>query len=193
MSNDVSFVEKIKKNVPNILSAIRLALVPVFVFLYFSEYENGKVWSIIVYVGAVFTDVLDGYIARHFNLITNLGRILDPLADKLMSLTVLTCITITKILPVWLTVAMFVKELLMLSGGTFIHKKVRVDMPPSNIFGKAATVAIFVLCASIMIFENISRGVITALIVIVISLAVLALASYIRTYINIVNKKNKKA
>lgn len=187
-----SFREAVADNVPNILSTIRLCLVPVFAFFYFSHYEHGRLYAVIVYVTAVFTDVLDGYIARRFDITSNFGRIIDPLADKLMTLTVLTSMTISHIMPVWITIIFYVKEILMISGGTFIHRKMRADMPPSNVFGKASAAALFILCASLMIFKNISKGMITALVVLAIALAVCALVSYILTYINLVNKRNNK-
>lgn len=187
-----SLKKSVADNIPNILSTIRLCLVPFFAFFFFSGREHGRVYAVVVYVTAVFTDVLDGYIARRFNITSNFGRIIDPLADKLMTLTVLTCMTIAHIMPVWITVIFYVKEILMISGGTFIHRKMRTEMPPSNVFGKASAAALFVLCASIMIFKNMSMGMVTALVVLTVVLAACALISYILTYVNLVNKRNNK-
>ena len=78
------------KNIPNILSTIRILLVFVFVFLLFGL--NSPVGALIVFLVAGATDVIDGFLARRFNWITNLGKILDPLADKLMQCTVLVCL-----------------------------------------------------------------------------------------------------
>ena len=193
MSSGNRFIRMIGRNIPNILSTIRLLLVPVFAILYFSGRENDRMYSIIVYIAAVSTDILDGYIARQFKLISNFGRIIDPLADKLMALTVLVSITITKIMPIWITVVFFVKELLMFLGGSFIHQKFKLEMPPSNIFGKASAVSLFVLCVSMMMFEDISNVVVTLLTILTLLLAALALSSYIMTYIRVVNNRNKKA
>ena len=66
-------------NIPNILSVIRICLVPVFILVYFEDTPNSNIFATIVYAIASFTDVLDGRIARKYNITTNLGRILDPL------------------------------------------------------------------------------------------------------------------
>ena len=76
-------------NLPNILTTIRLLLIPVFVLVFFSYGTQGLIYGAIIFLIAGFTDVLDGHIARKFNLVTKYGIVLDPLADKLMLLTVL--------------------------------------------------------------------------------------------------------
>ena len=86
------------KNIPNILSFIRLCLVAVFAVLFFSGYTG---WALIVFLVAGATDVIDGFLARRYNWITNLGKILDPLADKTMQCMVLVCLCIDKYIPWW--------------------------------------------------------------------------------------------
>ena len=79
--------------IPNILCYIRILLVPFFVYLYLSEYY----WqSAIVLIVASLTDIADGYIARHFNMITDLGKFIDPVADNLMQFYMLFLITISR-------------------------------------------------------------------------------------------------
>ena len=101
-------------NVPNSLSLFRLLLVPVFVIVFFLGGDNAYIYAALVYVLAEVTDCLDGYIARKFHKITRLGRVLDPLADKLMAFTVLVCIVIESRVPVWAALLFFIKEALML-------------------------------------------------------------------------------
>jgi cardiolipin synthase len=74
---------------------------------------------------AFFTDILDGYLARTFGWVTNIGKLLDPLADKLMTLAVLVCVYLGKHKPAYLTLflLMAVKELLMVAGGVFMAKR----------------------------------------------------------------------
>ena len=73
-----------KRQIPNILSAIRLLAVPVFVAVFFSDIANANIWALVIFVAAELTDILDGYLARRNGWITDVGKILDPLADKLM-------------------------------------------------------------------------------------------------------------
>lgn len=82
------------KNIPNILTVFRLILAPVFVVVFFSGMDNAHTLALIVYIVASFTDFLDGYMARRYNLITELGKVLDPFADKVMLITVLVSLYI---------------------------------------------------------------------------------------------------
>lgn len=138
-------------NIPNILSIIRLGLIPLFIFLFFSAYTNSLIYAIIIFLISGITDVLDGYIARKFNLITKLGTVLDPLADKLMLITVLLCLGIKSYIPLWLPIIVIIKEISMICGGFFLYNKDTVV--PSNIFGKLATF-LFYVSISILYFNN---------------------------------------
>lgn len=82
-------------NTPNTLSLIRIFLVPVFAVLYFLPYSFAPYLAFAIFVLASFTDFLDGYIARKYNLVTDLGKLLDPIADKLLVTTALFLITAT--------------------------------------------------------------------------------------------------
>lgn len=124
-------------NVPNLLSLIRLLLIPVFVTVFFSESPNAGYIAAAIFLIAFMTDVADGYIARKYNLVTKLGRILDPLADKLMKAAAVVCLTIRGDIPLWIILVLLAKELVMLSGGAVMLKKMR-DVPASNWFGKCA-------------------------------------------------------
>ena len=104
-------------SIPNLLSLLRLVLVPVFAVVFFQPAPDAHRWAVLIYLTAFLTDVADGWIARHFNQITKLGRILDPLADKLMTFTVIICITADGIIPLWAVVVFFLKELTMAIGG----------------------------------------------------------------------------
>ena len=108
-------------SIPNLLSLLRLVLVPVFAVVFFQPAPDAHRWAVLIYLTAFLTDVADGWIARHFNQITKLGRILDPLADKLMTFTVIICITADGIIPLWAVVVFFLKELTMAIGGYLMY------------------------------------------------------------------------
>lgn len=133
--------EKIRKlftgvwNVPNALTILRLILIPVFVVLF----RRGQLrWALAVFCAASLTDMLDGYLARKLNQITDFGKLFDPLADKLMVLTALFCQGFAGVFP-WAAVAIVLaKELLMVLGGAFMLGKGVVVY--ANYYGKTAQV-----------------------------------------------------
>ena len=133
--------EKIRKlftnvwTIPNVLTMIRLILVPVFVVLFLNGH---KMASLAVFVAASLTDMLDGYLARKLNQITDFGKLFDPLADKLMVLSAMVCQGIVGVFPWSAIIIVACKELFMVIGGLFMLKKDVVVY--SNYVGKAAQV-----------------------------------------------------
>ncbi len=125
-------------NVPNILSAIRILLVPVFVAVVMSGRPNALVYGMIIFLAAGMTDALDGMIARKYGCETVLGKILDPLADKLMVAAALVCGWLCGVLPLFLPAVYAAKELLQCVLGAVLYKKMK-DMIPSNVLGKITT------------------------------------------------------
>jgi CDP-diacylglycerol--glycerol-3-phosphate 3-phosphatidyltransferase len=155
---------------------------------YFCETGGVKIYAAAVYAAASITDFLDGYIARKYCLISNLGKILDPLGDKLMTLAVLTCITLDNVIPIWVIIAAIIKELLMLIGGVIIRKREGGEIPSSNMIGKTSTVVFFVVCVTLMLFRKIPANVSTLMISAAVILMLIALISYIRTFISVIRK-----
>ena len=133
--------EKIQKlfsnvwTIPNVLTIIRIILIPVFVVLFF---KGEKIAALCVFCAASLTDMLDGYLARKLNQITDFGKLFDPLADKLMVLTAMVCQTFWGPLPLVAVIIVALKELVMVLGGVFMLSKDVVVY--SNYFGKAAQV-----------------------------------------------------
>ena len=121
-------------NVPNVLTMIRIALIPVFVVLFVNDMQKA---ALVVFLAASFTDYLDGYLARKLNQITAFGKLMDPLADKIMVITVFLCQTVTGTLPWPAFVIVLGKEVLMVIGGMFMLNKDVVVY--SNMMGKVAT------------------------------------------------------
>ena len=114
-------------NVPNMLTVIRFFLIPVFVYVFYSpDISNNTLWALVVFIIAGATDLLDGYIARKHNLITKWGKLMDPLADKLMLLTVLISLYIKGIIPEIIIIIVFIKEFLMIGGAIFLYKNRKI-------------------------------------------------------------------
>ncbi len=128
-----------KWNVPNVLSLLRIALVPVFSVLYLLRLDG---WAFAVLLLSGLTDLVDGFVARHFNQITDCGKLLDPLSDKLTQIAVVVCLTTryTELLP--LTVLCFAKELCQAIGGILLLRK-NVQAQGAKWFGKVSTVLFY--------------------------------------------------
>ncbi len=130
-------------NLPNLLSVLRIFMVPAFLYVFFSDFQNSMSISFGIVILAGVTDVLDGYIARKYKLITKIGIVLDPLADKMMLLTVLVSMTVKDMLPIWIMVVVALKECTMILGALVLHNHHEIVMP-ANIYGKAATACFYV-------------------------------------------------
>ena len=125
-------------NVPNVLTLIRLLLVPVYIALFVRGQKNA---ALAVFLAASFTDLLDGRIARKYNLITDFGKLMDPLADKVMVLTAMFSMTIgnkaiAPVIPMAAVILLLAKELFMVIGGALLLKHGLVVY--SIMIGKAA-------------------------------------------------------
>ena len=107
-------------NVPNVLTLIRLGLIPVYWYFILNDHYY---WALAVFVVASLTDLADGIIARKFNQITDFGKLMDPLADKLMSLSVMLSLTIKGVLPWPAPLLLLLKEGTMVVGGLILYSK----------------------------------------------------------------------
>ena len=127
------------KNVPNALTIVRFLLIPIILYFIFTgNYLLGFVFFTI----SGLTDILDGTIARKFNLISNFGKLMDPLADKLTQISVLASLVIKDIIPIWILIIVMAKELIMIIGASFLYGKDVVVY--SKWFGKLATVLFYI-------------------------------------------------
>ena len=124
--------------VPNLLSALRLALVPVFLVLLL---EEQNLWAIIVLAISSVTDYLDGYFARKFNQVTRLGQLLDPAADRLYIFSTLVALSITGVIPAWLAAVIIGRDFVLLIAYTVLATHGYGPLPV-HYLGKAGTFAL---------------------------------------------------
>ena len=178
-----------KKNIPNILSLVRLLMIPAFVWIYFTE-EAPKLWSTAVFLSAEITDVIDGYLARKYNWITETGKILDPMADKLMQAAVMVSLSIENRFFIWIAAIFFAKELTMVTGALVLAKKIS-KVTPSSWFGKMATVVFAAVTVVFIIYpDNTALNVI--LTVTLAGVLIFALLMYYFTIFRKVGKASKE-
>jgi CDP-diacylglycerol--glycerol-3-phosphate 3-phosphatidyltransferase len=166
--------------------------VPIFIVAYFSDERDIKLFAVFVYALATFSDFLDGFLARKLKASSNLGKILDPLGDKLMTFSVILCMTIRGPIPVWAVLIVGIKEILMAIGGFIVHKVANVEIPPSNLIGKTSTVVFFLVCVTIMLFKDIPHIAAVGMVSGAIVLMFAALASYINTYVKVMKNKDRR-
>lgn len=166
-------------NVPNVLTMLRLALIPVFVVLHAMGYAK---LALLVFCIASATDWLDGYIARKHHLITDFGKLMDPLADKLMVCTALVMQGLDGVFPIPAIIIVIIKECVMIYGSTYmLHNGIVVY---SNIWGKLAQcsfIAALVLSFWHADFERIALPIDRVLLWIAVAVAIVALVDYARS------------
>lgn len=166
------------RHVPNLLSLIRLALVPVFIWFMAA---NKTVIAVIAFIVSGFTDVLDGFIARKFNCTSDMGKILDPLADKLMQFSAFICLAVSKLIPVWMPIMYFIKEAATAIGALIVFRKGK-RIVKSHIFGKLATVFVFAFVTVMILFGgSISSGVTAVICVAMCLYFVFSCLMYVKT------------
>ncbi len=138
--------------IPNLLSFFRIILIPIFVWSYIGK-KNYTLTAVLLLLSGI-TDTLDGYIARHFNMISDLGKVLDPIADKLTQAAMLFCLVTRFHLMLIPLIAMFVKELYMAISGCLIIKKTGVVLW-ADWHGKIATILLYAMMILHVLWQNI--------------------------------------
>ena len=136
------------KHIPNILTVIRFIFIPSIVLALI--YDN-YLLALILFTLSSFTDVLDGKIARKYNAISDFGKLMDPLADKLTQLSILLTLAIKNVIPWWIVVILVLKETVMIAGASFLYGKSLVVS--SKWYGKLTTVLIYALAVLFAIFS----------------------------------------
>ena len=131
------------KHVPNMLTILRFILIP-FIILFIAL--NNYIAAFIILTISAITDVLDGFIARKFQLITNFGKLIDPLADKTTQISVLITLAFKNVIPFWFLLVVFLKEFLMIAGASFLYGKELVVS--SKWYGKLTTVLFYIAIVS---------------------------------------------
>ena len=137
------------KHIPNILTVIRFLLIPVIIFYIFS---GNFILAFVFFTISGFTDVADGFIARKFNLVSNFGKLMDPLADKLTTISTLASLVFTNIIPIWILLIVLLKEFIMICGASFLYGKDVVVY--SKWYGKLATVLFFIAIVVSLLFKQ---------------------------------------
>ena len=167
------------KHIPNVLTILRFFLIP---FIIYYLVKDEYIYAFILLALSGLTDVLDGAIARKFNLITNLGKLLDPLADKLTQISILCTLLFKGIIPLWIVVIVLLKEASMICGASFLYGRDLVVS--SKWYGKAATVLFYLAIAVSLIIKQFSLNLSFDIIIYYLALAmtIFSLVMYFRDF-----------
>ena len=138
--------------IPNALSLFRLLLVPVIVWLYCKAGRHYAALGVVILSGI--TDIADGYIARHFNMVSDVGKVLDPIADKLTQAALLISLATRYRVLYWLFVLFVVKELMQGSLGYLVLKKTDV-LEGARWYGKVSTGVFYGVMMALILFDTI--------------------------------------
>lgn len=169
---------------PNLLTLSRIVIVPFFVYAYLSP--NGQLLSSVLLVLSGISDMLDGFLARRLNLVTYLGKMLDPIADKLTQLAILCCLSLRYPLFPLLLVVFLVKELLTLAAGVILYRK-KIEICGAKWFGKLATCFFYVSSIAIVLFPMIPISYVNVAILVNLVLFVFAFVRYVPVFFALKN------
>jgi len=166
-------------SIPNLISLFRILLIPFILYAYFNEQI---VQAIVLIVLSGISDGVDGFVARHFGQITTLGKVLDPIADKLtqVALAICLCISYPEMVPLLITLV--VKESLMLYGGLRLLKA-GVQPFSARIWGKVATVLFYIGVTAIIVFsKSMSSPVLHGIVALIIAVMLFSMVCYGREF-----------
>ena len=175
-----------KMNVPNTLTIIRMILIIPFVILLLN---GADIPAVIIFIVASLTDMLDGQIARKYNLVTNFGKFMDPLADKLLVCSALICLVEMERLSAWIVIIIIAREFII-SGFRLVASDNGIVIAASY-WGKFKTVFQMVMVVVLMlnIQNNIFQMIGTVLVWISLILTIVSLADYVIKNIDVLKEQ----
>ena len=142
-------------NAPNKITLIRIALVFIFMFFLFMKGLTFKILALVTFMIAVLSDYLDGFIAKRYKIVSDFGKLMDPIADKILTLAAFLAFVEMKLIPAWMVVVILMRELIITGIRLFALKK--GEVLPVSLAGKQKTVSqmfsIFVILVFIIFRE----------------------------------------
>lgn len=181
------FIKDWKKDIysiPNLLSLLRLILIPIYVFIYLNAQESTDYYLAAgILAVSCLTDLIDGKIARHYNMITALGKVLDPLADKATQFALILCLALkVESSLLWYLIGLFVlKESFQLIAGSIRLRK-GIMLKGALLSGKICTTILFVSLIIMVMMPDLSLQIINIITVVDAVFLLIAFVHYIVAY-----------
>lgn len=175
--------------IPNLLSLIRLLMIPAFVALYQKGYDG---WTAGMLILSGLTDVVDGYIARHFGQVSDIGKALDPVADKLTQAAMLLCLISRHPMMLVPFILLMVKEAFAAVSGLIVIKRTN-EVPGAEWHGKLTTLLLYGMMILHLVWQEIPAWASNGLNVICILMMLLSLVLYGRRNIRALRNAEKQS
>ena len=185
LQEDLPMIKDWKKEIftiPNLLSLFRLMLIPVYMTIYLNASETAHyITSALILAASCLTDLVDGKIARKFNMISTVGKVLDPLADKATQFTLIICLSVKHPI-LWTLILLFVmKESFQLIAGLITFRKGKM-LSGALLTGKICTTILFTSLTLLVLIPQISKSVVNMITIIDAAVMLIAFGDYVRTY-----------
>lgn len=176
-----------KMNLPNKLTILRVLMIPFFVFFMLVDFGYpGRIAALVLFCAASFTDFLDGFIARKYHLVTNFGKFMDPLADKLLVCSALICFVGKGELAAWIVIIIMAREFII-SGFRLVASDNGVVIA-ANMWGKLKTVSQMIMIILIILDLEALCVLKNIFIYLALALTVISLEEYIRQNIRVLKE-----
>lgn len=200
MSNKVTkrLTKKDILTVPNALSLVRLLLIPVILWMYCAK--NWYIPAAGVVLFSTATDIVDGWVARTYHMVSDLGKFLDPVADKLTQMSMIVCLLWEAIakgnstllfMLIALLVLFVVKEIIMLVAGSVVLKKTDT-VNSAKWYGKAVTVVLYCAMLALFVFPNMPAWLGPVLLAVCAAAILFALVRYLMFYASLLREEQRK-
>jgi len=174
--------------IPNLLSLFRLALIPVYVAIYLNAKSSADYYLAAgILAVSCLTDLIDGKIARHFNMISSLGKLLDPVADKATQFTLIVCLTIKYNILKYLIVLFVLKEGFQLIAGGITYRNGKM-LKGALVSGKICTTVLFLSLIAMVMLPDLHKNIVNIIVIVDAIFMLIAFANYIFAYIYRENK-----
>lgn len=185
------FIKDWKKEIltiPNLLSLFRLVLIPVYVYIYLNAQKDSEyLLAGIIMALSCITDMVDGKIARHFNMISNVGKVLDPLADKFTQLALILCLSAKYPILYPVLVLFLAKEFFQLIV-FIVHIRKGQALDGALMAGKICTTVLFVSLIGLVLFPHLNETAVDIIVLIDAGFLINSFICYVLAYFG----KNKK-
>ena len=175
-------------SIPNMISLARILITPIFVRMYLEGEQTAAMWLL---AAAAVSDMLDGLVARRFNMITPLGKVLDPVADKLLQLAMLLCLVRRSAGVIWLLLLHVLREGGLFLLGTLVYRR-SGELIGSRWYGKLCTALMYSVLGAALLWQNMPEKILETGLMLCAGMIVLCMVLYTGEYLRLLRRTEEK-